>query len=161
MDYVRFSTLGKIVLLVQITALLLLQTYPLAPSSATLRPSRAGEAGRTWHHRCGCPVERVSSRTCCCFLTHGRCASGKKNAPQRSPTGKDNSTIYICDVPCGWPAKINTYSSASHEFLGTSFTFTQAAVSVLATPAAQKTLKEIFSQPPVPPPEIAALLCIA
>jgi len=52
----------------QVTALLLLQVYALLPGwGHFVAPVRHGAVCRGDHRLCGCPVERIANRTCCCF----------------------------------------------------------------------------------------------
>jgi len=158
-NQLRVSILGKAVLLLQITALLLIQTYTFAPFSTASIPSEAEDEGSISHRRCGCPPERILSRTCCCFLANGSC-SRNKNSAKELRRGKDNATIYLCAAPCGWPANLNINSAVNFEFLGAYFTFAPIIRSAIVAQGIQETLGGQFSRPQVPPPEISAPVAV-
>jgi hypothetical protein len=53
---------------IQVTALLLLQLYPVLPVFGHFAyPVRHGAVCRMDHHLCGCSLERIANHTCCCF----------------------------------------------------------------------------------------------
>lgn len=53
---------------IQVTALLLLQVYSVLPVFGHfVAPVSHGAVCRGDHRLCGCPLERIANRTCCCF----------------------------------------------------------------------------------------------
>jgi hypothetical protein len=53
---------------IQVTALMLLQLYSIFPAFGHfVAPPKHGAACRGDHRLCGCPLDRIANRTCCCF----------------------------------------------------------------------------------------------
>jgi len=55
---------------IQILVLFFVQVFPFFPVFGDfIYPARHGDVCRGDHRLCGCPLERIVSRTCCCFQT--------------------------------------------------------------------------------------------
>ncbi len=98
----------KAIAVIQVTALLLLQVYSVLPVFGHfVAPVRYGTVCRCDHHLCGCPVDRIASRTCCCFrsgamgrsmMDHHEMDHHKKESIPESD--RERLARFVCP-PCG------------------------------------------------------------
>lgn len=155
-NYVKFPFLQKVALLLQITALLLVQTYPIAPLSPSRVSSQTEDEEGSSHARCGCSAERIASRTCCCFMNPRSCHAGSKKATvaKRGRSGKNLWQIYVCPAPCGRPGESYANSLASFKFIRPLFTVVPALHSAVFTSTIRNNHKNITLKPSIPPPEV-------
>jgi hypothetical protein len=87
----------------QVTALLFLQIYAALPAFGHfVAPGRAGAVCRGDHRLCGCPLERIANRTCCCFKSSEMAASGMEHHKMESLPVSEIAPLarFVCP-PCG------------------------------------------------------------
>lgn len=154
----KFPILQKAALLLQITALLLVQTYPIAPFSPSKISSHSENEESSSHRRCGCSADRIASRTCCCFMNQGSCHAVSKNrtAAKRGRGGKNPLTIYLCPAPCGKPGESWTNSLAGFKFIRPYFAIAPVVHSTFLISAIRNNHMNITLKPSIPPPEVTA-----
>lgn len=139
----------------QLTALLLLQGYCLLPIIGH-GPARVshGAACRGDHRLCGCPLEKIANRSCCCFQSSAL-RKGTGQHPQTEPaTAADGRRPLRYVVPaCGEEAEFVSASFGSGKFL----LFAAASerpdfhwVSYL--PPSARSFQSQSKEPPDPPP---------
>lgn len=156
---VRLSYLSIVGLLLHIAVLLLVQIYP--PESvpvANLRGDAPDE--RESHHRCGCPKDKVDSQTCCCVLNNRSCcgapAHGAASAGGIGRKRPSSPCIYASG--CGGPEQFSADPNGKFTFMSTHFKVALPALfGLLAQPVRNKP-ESLYSPPPNPPPETAAMV---
>ncbi len=90
---------------IQVTALLLLQVYALLPGLGHfVAPASHGAVCLGDHRLCGCPLEKIASRTCCCFKSAemtGNMLGHHKHKMELTPKADmERWPRYVCP-PCG------------------------------------------------------------
>jgi len=93
----------KATAVIQVTALLLLQVYSVLPVFGHFAaPVRHGAVCHGDHRLCGCPLDRIANRTCCCFKSG---AMGKNTMDHHKMESMPESEMerwarFVCP-PCG------------------------------------------------------------
>lgn len=147
------SILGKVILLMQITAWLLIQGYALPALSAGVTSYRAVGV-KIIHHRCGCAPEKVASKTCCCYT--GKCSSPANNpaatccSSHRKPA--TSQTLLIAGACL--EEEYGT-SLGKCDFLGASSLLGLGNQMTRFSQLGRIIPKYLLFGPPVPPPEMA------
>jgi hypothetical protein len=147
------SFIGKAILLMQITALSLMQGFVLEPFAPLRISNRTEGVTRIHYHRCGCSPDKIASHTCCCYS--GNCYSSLKKIGSTCHYNNDKpSPIYISILSYGCTEEVYDIYVGKFEIIGTSFTlylynhFTRFSQFKPVNP------KNLLFRPPIPPPEI-------
>jgi hypothetical protein len=93
----------RIAAITQVTALLLLQVYALLPGwGHFVAPVRHGAVCRGDHRLCGCPLERIANRTCCCFKSSEMAGNMMEHHKMGLKPRSDMNRLarFVCP-PCG------------------------------------------------------------
>ena len=144
--------------LIQVTVLLFLQAYSILPAFGHfVAPVRHGAVCSGDHQTCGCPLEKIANRTCCCFKSADLAKSlMEQNKSQTgSMSGADiNRMARFVSPPCGDHPDINITSIEKIIFLrfaaapeGPDF------LSALNPAGSGDPLRTRSNEPPDPPPK--------
>ncbi len=93
----------KAAAVIQVTVLLLLQVYSVLPVFGHfVAPVRHGAVCRGDHRLCGCPLERIANRTCCCFKSSEMAMSRMDHHKMKLMTKSDMNRLvrFVCPA-CG------------------------------------------------------------
>jgi hypothetical protein len=88
---------------IQVTALLLLRVYSVLPVFGHfVAPVRHGAVCHRDHRLCGCSVEKIVNRTCCCFKSAETAMSMVDHHEMKSmpESGMERLARFVCP-PCG------------------------------------------------------------
>jgi hypothetical protein len=151
----------KIAALIQAAALLFLQLYSIPPLSGHfVAPVRHGLVCSGDHQICGCPLERILNRTCCCFRSADLIQSlmDHRKDPSKPVSKADlNGLARFIGPPCGSHQDLSFTSPENIIFLraaampeGPDFLF------ALNAPKSGDPFRTRSSEPPDPPPKSIA-----
>ena len=151
----------RILTLIQVTALLFLQAYSILPVFGDfVAPPRHGAICSGDHQICGCPLEKIANRTCCCFKSSDLAKSlMEQNKSQTRPISAADITrmARFVSPPCGDHPDINIASIEKIIFLR--FAATPEGpdfLSALNPAGSGDPLRTRSNEPPDPPPKFSA-----
>lgn len=144
--------------LIQVTVLLFLQVYSiLSVFGHFVAPIRHGAVCRGDHRLCGCPLEKIATRTCCCFKSSEIAKSmmpHHKSQTMSIPKPDINHTTRFICPPCGDQPHFSFTSLEKIKFLR--FAATSEGPDFLLA-FFQSILGDTFqtrsNEPPDPPPK--------
>ncbi len=104
---------------IQITALLFLQVYALLPGFGHfVAPVSHGAVCRGDHRLCGCPLERIANRTCCCLKSSEMAMNMMDHHKMESMPGSEiNRSARLVCPPCGTQSDFVSVSLEKIKFL--------------------------------------------
>jgi len=151
----------RVATLIQVTALLFLQAYSILPVFGDfVAPPRHGAICGGDHQICGCPLEKIANRTCCCFKSGDLAKSlMEQNKSQTRPISAADITrmARFVSPPCGDHPDINIASIEKIIFLR--FAATPEGpdfLSALNPAVSGDPLRTRSNEPPDPPPKFFA-----
>jgi hypothetical protein len=141
---------------IQVTALLLLQVYALLPGLGHfVAPVSHGAVCRGDHRLCGCPVERIANRTCCCFKSSAMAMGMMEHHQMNSMPGPDMNRLarFVCP-PCGSQPDFVSVSLEKIKFLRfEAISEEPHFLWVFNLSESGNTFQTRSNEPPDPPPE--------
>jgi hypothetical protein len=142
---------------IQVTALLLLQVYSLLPVFGHfVAPISHGAVCRGDHRLCGCPLERIANRTCCCFKSSAMVVgmvAGHHKMESLPKSGASRLARFVCP-PCGNQPDFVSVSLEKIKFLRfASISEEPEFFWVLNLPGSGDTFRTSSTEPPDPPPK--------
>lgn len=150
----------RAVAVVQVVALLLLQVYSVLPVFGHfVSPVSHGPVCRGDHRLCGCPLERIANRTCCCFKSSEMAMNmmdhhmNDHKMDSMSKSEMNRLPRFVCP-PCGNQLSFVSANLEKIKFLRLSATpegpdFPLA----LNQPISGELFESISKEPPDPPPK--------
>jgi hypothetical protein len=144
--------------LFQVSVLLFLQAYSILPVFGHfVAPVRQGLVCRGDHQICGCPLERILNRTCCCFRSAEIIKSlmGQQKDPTKPISKADiNRLARLVGPPCGNHQDMSFTTMENIIFLRSVFTPEGPDFHFsLNPPISGDSLRTRSIEPPDPPPK--------
>ena len=141
---------------IQVTALLLLQVYSVLPVFGYyIAPVRRAAVCHGDHQLCGCPLERIANRTCCCFKSSEMAMSRIDHHKTESMPNLDmRPSARLSSPSCGSQQDLSSVSLEKIKFLRFEATPERPAfLLVFKLSVSGSTFQTRSNEPPDPPPK--------
>lgn len=155
----RSKTCGSAVVIVQLVALLILQSYFLLPLYRQFFHAQSRPAVCQHDHKlCGCSPARIAAKSCCCSQAVPSCCLTKYQQEEQGDSRVHEDSEVLCSVstaPCGDTESV-VVSPENLKFISQTSIYPLNPFSSPAYgPAASSILPDRSPAPPVPPPRRA------